>query len=326
MSDINNNSQGIAADADAMIHDDELHTGSSQQSSVTELLKQNQRLARLNKNKSVIWYLDNSGSMQTFILSKDAQLNRHGYYDYDDPKNGNYRYAIMRSAVAKMVEQRLAESPDAQLNVFKFAAKPSPVFASNSKNEIKTMLETQITANGGSTNICACFEYALNWVEKHPNDVGVYHMMLVTDAEDYISESTAIEYEQRFRKAGIVLEVTLIGNYEEPDAEKQAKLDAAAKAREEALKHAAGGAAEFTFDGDGNIVFADDDDEIVDTYDGFDEEEFFIPTNAGECAHILRRLAAKTGGTFRAVSSAEAMTLQITTSATRLCLPPAPNA
>lgn len=267
------------------------------------------RLARINYAKTVLWYLDDSPSMDDSL--------------YDETKRHyTKRNTLMKQVVKRMVKERMGFST-APLSAFKFDVNVEELSSAKTPDDVCRAIDTLHT-NGMGTHIPSTLEHMIAWAEAHPSGVNMIQAILVTDAEDNLNQDTVHEYRDRLRAAGIVLDVILISGHDEKTLMGDAPTPTAPKLKEQPQ-------AEDDSDGpkigdDGEIVWDDEDDDL----DGDDNDEFEFEEaedyNGGNrsaytCAPALRYLSMMTNGNFKVVQNASQLEQTLITSGTRLCLP-----
>lgn len=128
----------------------------------------------------------------------------YGIYTKFEPTNTKMN--LVKTAVADLVDRRYEKFPDARvvLQTFNF---DSTIEAATHES-IKTRLAS-LTANGG-TNIYGAVVQALAYFEQYPSPVGLNHLIIVSDGEDWQAMQIKEDLLGRMKEQGVVLDYIYI--------------------------------------------------------------------------------------------------------------------
>jgi len=122
------------------------------------------------------------------------------------------RMDVVRKLALEEILKRLNKYPDGPISVLKFNDQQEVLFADVS--EIKTTLEDALRKliPWGGTNILAAIKAALKLCRENPSEVGVYHLIIVSDGEDYAANEGIGEWVPILKQSGVVMDYIHIGD------------------------------------------------------------------------------------------------------------------
>jgi Mg-chelatase subunit ChlD len=90
----------------------------------------------------------------------------------------------VKEAASGFVKKRFEKFPDARVTVFSFEGHPSLLSAGVTEEHVLQAINSLPDMGGGSTNIYSAVERAVNECKKRVQQVGMHHIVLVSDGMD----------------------------------------------------------------------------------------------------------------------------------------------
>lgn len=99
------------------------------------------------------------------------------------PKTRSKMQAV-KDAAKDFVQKRFRKFPDAKVTVFGFETQPYLLSAGEKQEDVLLAISRLQDTGGGGTNIFAAVEKAVGECKERPSQVGVHHIVLVSDGLD----------------------------------------------------------------------------------------------------------------------------------------------
>lgn len=152
---------------------------------------------------------------------------------YGIPLEMNYSYRgksrskmmALKDAAKDFVHQRFQRVPDAKVAVFQFETSPQLLCAAGaSETEVLAAINRLPDGGGGGTNIYSAVERAISECKQRPSEVGLHHIVLVSDGCDY-GGIRVRDFLPRMKELGIVFDfIYMVGLGEDATADQVAKV------------------------------------------------------------------------------------------------------
>ncbi len=127
-----------------------------------------------------------------------TSLNPNRFGIYRKPASIGNKMDLVRKSVADLVDRRYEKNPNARVALMTFNTDAQIEAAT--RDSIKTALHGMYPAGG--TNIYAAVTEALRYFEKYPSPVGLHHIVLVTDGEDW-NAVQVVELKEKMKELGL---------------------------------------------------------------------------------------------------------------------------
>jgi len=123
------------------------------------------------------------------------------------------KMTAVKDAAKKFVNERFRKFQDARVGVFKFSDHPTLLCAAGaSEAEVMEAINRLPEGGDGGTAIFEAVSRAVNECKKRPSEVGLHHIVFVSDGEDY-SGTEVIDLLPKMKDLGIVFDfIYIIGS------------------------------------------------------------------------------------------------------------------
>lgn len=106
--------------------------------------------------------------------------------DYKKRSKSRSKMMALKDAAKNFVHSRFQKFADARVGVFSFEDSPSLLCAAGaSEEEVMSSINRLPDNGGGGTNIYRAVDRVVNECKKRPSEVGLHHIVLVSDGCDY---------------------------------------------------------------------------------------------------------------------------------------------
>ena len=152
------------------------------------------------------------------ILSENLS-DKHGIglqNNYNYRGRSRSKMMALKDAAKKFVADRFRKFADARVGVFRFTDSTQLLCASGaSEVEVMNAINRLPDGGDGSTEIFQAVERALNDCKKRPSEVGLHHIVFVSDGEDY-SGIRVKDLLPRMKELGVIFDfIYMLGATEE---------------------------------------------------------------------------------------------------------------
>ncbi len=107
-------------------------------------------------------------------------------YSFNNRNRSRSKMMALKDAAKNFVHSRFQKFADARVGVFSFEDSPSLLCAAGaSEEEVMQAINRLPDNGGGGTNIYRAVERVVNECKKRPSEVGLHHIVLVSDGCDY---------------------------------------------------------------------------------------------------------------------------------------------
>lgn len=128
---------------------------------------------------------DNEIKMAVIRDRLDSKYNIHLEMNYSARLKSRSKMMALKDAAKEFVHIRFMRFKDARVGVFSFEDRPKLLCAAGaSEEEVMNGIERLPDFGGGGTNIYAAVEQVVNECKKRPSEVGLHHIVLVSDGCD----------------------------------------------------------------------------------------------------------------------------------------------
>lgn len=153
------------------------------------------------------------------------------------------RIELVRKLAKQEIARRFEKFPNSQVSVIPFSGHPVTLFDCQQPNNLWPALETlnypwrvsmcpscgkvdntgrlavcgcgtalKSVGSDGSTDILAAIRRAVELCRAKPSSVGIHHVIVVTDGEDYAADNTIASWVPALKQSGVVLDYIHIGD------------------------------------------------------------------------------------------------------------------
>jgi hypothetical protein len=128
--------------------------------------------------------------LKMYILTENLQQKYSIHVDMDYSRGSRKRQrtkmAALKDAAKNFVHDRFLKFKDARVGVFSFEDSPQLLcVAGATEDEVMAAINRLPDAGGGGTNIYRAVERVVGECKKRPSEVGLHHIVLVSDGCDY---------------------------------------------------------------------------------------------------------------------------------------------
>lgn len=175
--------------------------------------------------------LDVDGMTEEALKMKIISENLSDKYGIPLERNWNFRtkhrskMMALKDAAKNFVHARFQKWPDARVAVFQFEDYPQLLCAAGaSEEEVMVAINRLPDNGGGGTNIYKAVEKALSECKKRPSEVGLHHIVLVSDGADY-GGTRVKDLVPRMKELGVVFDfIYMVGASGDTQGEEVAKV------------------------------------------------------------------------------------------------------
>lgn len=122
-------------------------------------------------------------------IVKEGLSDKYGIpleMDYKKRSKSRSKMMALKDAAKNFVHSRFQKFEDARVGVFSFEDTPSLLCAAGaSEEEVMQAINRLPDNGGGGTNIYRAVDRVVNECKKRPSEVGLHHIVLVSDGCDY---------------------------------------------------------------------------------------------------------------------------------------------
>lgn len=112
----------------------------------------------------------------------------------------------VRGAMKKFVERRFKKYPDAQVGMIGFGSEAYTMcYPGAPQPEVMVAIDA-LSSDLGGTDIVAAIKRALNEFKARPSHVGSHHIVMVTDAEAYMSPQEAKDFLHQMKEMNVMFD------------------------------------------------------------------------------------------------------------------------
>lgn len=125
------------------------------------------------------------------------------------------RIELVKKLAKSELANRFKKFPKSKVTVIPFGDQPKIMFDGGKPDDLWTALESLCLfwqGAGGGTEILAAIGKAVECCRKSPSPVGVHHLILVSDGEDYAADSIIGSWVPNLKASGVVLDYIHIGD------------------------------------------------------------------------------------------------------------------
>jgi hypothetical protein len=134
------------------------------------------------------------------------------------------RIEITRKLAKQEIANRFIKYPNSRVSVVPFSGHPEIMFDGQDPSQLWPALETldtpwsytrpdgTVMRSDGGTDILEAIRAAVELCRQNPSPVGIHHIILVTDGEDYEADRTLVSWVPALQQSGVVLDFIHIGD------------------------------------------------------------------------------------------------------------------